>query len=901
MVSTPSTTLFLQANSAKSIPLDNYIEKRTINSEDSELTLAEALDSGAGQWTPLHRLNKLMTDLDAIHWYRIRINNPNDEVQDIVLSLAPDRLLSASSAVLTQSDVLALASKADRRVDMQPFYYRSSSRPRSMNLPLQLIPGETITLLLAVESDNWIVPNFTFMTPAELEQTTAQEINYWKVVTGIFIGMIFFILSSTIITKQRGMLWLLLYSCSSICFVPNFLIVNLLSFDITSELIARLSICAALIGSVVFFGILKSVYIHLESLNRIPNTWLISIIALLVVAGAMLPIASAELLMRGLTLLTIAATLVLSGIAYFRNHQVAACTIGLTKFILASMIGFAFYQANIGTLSDGQLELWIASSVMLEAAILEIVLLMIDSARRQAALYKSINTAKKEQQVAAIAPFLGNSRHDLRASMADVIGLSELVMEAPLDENQRKHMLDIQRSGRNALERIDQLFSAQAQEPQQLKQEPFKLSTLLSECTQYYGFRANELNREIIVELSTEAPEYWSGSHEYIRQLLMHTLEYFLAANGMGEMRIKPCNFTSKSMDIEFQLSLSAGGNQQAYSAQPDITLIEAVAEKLGGKIDIEQTQQKLLIKTRIPATANNDRSRAQYDLDLLKNRRILIVDDSETSCEVIQSYLERWDVISYKAHDFNNALAIIRHQSVIGQPIDLALIDFVMPRVNGIEASQLLRASDDVPDDLAIIIMSNAAASIDLVSVKNHGVKRVLDKPVIAHTLQLVLLEEFYFLKSLEDGWQRNEAQSQVGTATTHKILLVEDNPVSAKIVGAMLAKLSIDYVHVSSGSAALEQVRQQPFSAILMDCDLPDASGFDTTRAIRAWEQDKSTDELNKMTDSPIVIIALTAYDTDDSVQQCIEAGMDKYLSKPINLTQLNTTLNEAFALQQ
>ena len=917
-----SPTLHLANDSAHRVPLANYLEKRiaakTTTSIRSIPDYNEVSNPYSPLWQPVYKYYKLIVPKPETHWYRLRLDNPGQQSRSYILSIEPDQILSAASVIFydgadnTNHKPTAITPKL---IKANEFYHRQSSQPHAMDYQFSINPGQTATLLINVATDNWIFPNFTLYTAAELAQARAKEVNYWKVITGIFIGMIFFIVSSTIVTKHGGLLWLLSYSFASIGFVPNFLMINLSGLGLTSEQLGKLSICSGIIAAVCYFGILKSALKSHPLIALLKNRWLFAAIILFTAIGALIPFAYAGTFMRALIVLNAIVAITISFHAYLLGNRMAAPVIGLTKLTLFLMLIFAFFQAGIGTLSDMQLQLWLASAVMLEAAILEIMLMVLEGRRRTHALVRSINAAKKEQHIAAISPFFGGNRHDLRASLSDIIGLAELIIESPLDQTQRKNMLEIQRSGHSALDNIDALFSIQSADQQRPHNpEPFKLSTLLSECTQYYGFRAGELNKEIIVELSLDAPEYWSGSHEYIRQLLMHTLEYFLAASHVTEIRIKPCNFAAESMDITFLLTLDIQHSNRPYSFEQDTALVESIARKLSGELHIEQQQDHLIINAHLPATQNANRSRQQYDLDLLKNRRILILDDSTTSCEVIESYLDRWNVISFKTSDFNTALATIRHQSSINQPIDLALIDFVMPGINGIEASQLLRASPDVPSDLAIIIMSNAASSIDLINVKNHGIKRVLDKPVLAHTLQLVLLEEFYFLHSLQDGLTPTQAAADDikhhKAIASAQLLLVEDNPVSAKIVGVMLNKLGIDYQHVVSGNEALAKVRSEHFDIILMDCDLPDASGFDTTRQIRAYQQqlidnpDKASEKnlsqthttAANMNQSPIVIIALTAYDTSECEQQCLAAGMDEYLCKPINLSQLQAVIYRA-----
>ena len=481
---------------------------------------------------------------------------------------------------------------------------------------------------------------------------------------------------------------------------------------------------------------------------------------------------------------------------------------------------------------------------------------------------------------------LGKNRHDLRASLSDIIGLSELIIASPLDQEQRKNILDIQQSGRKGLEKINNIFSYKNKNSLLLQnQEPFTLSLLISECAQYYGYRANELNKEIIIDIAERVPEYWKGNHEQIRQLFMHILEFYLSNNDFNEIRIDITEFNDNSFNIDFSITSDNNTATPNHIIAARLSTAKLIAEKLGGKLSLEKSKDALLITAEVLASPTNNHSHQQLDLELLKNRRIVIIDDSETSCNVIASYLQRWGVTTFKASNFNDALAIIRHQNNIGQAIDLALIDYIMPNINGVEVSQRLRSDTEVPDNLSIIIMSNTSSSINPIDTKNSGIRQVLDKPVLAHTLRLVLLEEFYLLKS----WQAGSTLDNDSGKSKKKILLVEDNPVSAKIVCSMLNRLTMTYEHAATSHEALKKITTNNFDIVLMDCELPDESGFIATRKIRDFEKAQLQNR------PPIIIIALTAYDDDNNRQQSIDAGMNDYISKPINLIQLTSIIDK------
>ncbi|MDB2409938.1 response regulator [Pseudomonadales bacterium] len=889
-----ASTAILQLDSSKPTKpvkqfntlLHSYLE---INASGETPTINEATSTRSPFWQSLAGKSKAISGNAKAHWFRLYINNPSDQVQHYVFSIAPIRSLFVRTAVLNHvNDADNQASFTTPPLTIKKIHDRNINQTEKIEINLTFAAHESKILLFSMTSDIWTIPHFDLQAQKQLTVETKQVKHYWQLINGILICMMFFILSAAIITKQSALLWLPMYSISTICFIPNYLIYNLKSLDLNAALINTLNIDSSLVSLIAFIGILKYIFYDNALLQKVSHSKLLLALGFLIVITTIIQPPNIGAFIYTSQSIEILVSIVLSIVAFRHKHPIAACLVGPAKLIVLTLIVVALYYARLSVLSQLTFHVWLASVILLDAAILTIILLLVDRDRREQRLYKLISVAKKEQQVAAISPLLGKNRHDLRASLSDIIGLSDLIIATPLDQEQRKNILDIQQSGRQGLEKINQIFSYKDTNPSRLEsQEPFTLSTLLSECAQYYSYRADELSKEIIIDISEETPKYWRGNHEQIRQLFMHILEYYLSNDDFFEIRIEVSHPKNNSISVLFAINTNSNTFNNPSKINSKLATANLIAKKLSGELQLKSNYNSLLITTELLATPTVDHSNQQLDLELLKNRRIIIIDDNETSCNVIGSYLQRWHITIFKSNNFNDALAIIRHQANIDQPIDLALIDFIMPNISGIEASKRLRSDTDIPDNLSIIIMSNTTSSINSVDIKNCGIKQLLDKPVLADTLKLVLLEEFYLLRSLAS----EGITKQKKAIANKKLLLVEDNPISAKIVFSMLKKLSIDFEYVSNGHDALNKFKSETFDIILMDCELPAESGFEVTRKIRAYEK------LGRADKKPCSIIALTAYDDDDSRVNSIEAGMNDYLAKPINLIQLTTLMNKDF----
>jgi len=884
-----STSLILQLNKKQvsSTLLESYLETNFIGKSPS---LDDAEKQHADFWTPLAGQSKAILGNEKNHWFRLQLHNPSNHSKTYIYSIAPTRGLYVKSVTLplSKKDTEQLEEPVTRDISllMSTIFDRKFDSTKNAELELNFEANERKTIIIAIASDNWTIPHFSLKTKIQLIVDKNNEEKFWHLINGIFISMTFFILIGAIISKQSGLLWLPLYSISTLCFLPGYLNYNLQSFNINADKLNTLNIDLCVMSLIAFIGILKYIYSDNVFLRRIKHSALLFILGGLLITINLFTPPKIDVLVYISQIFEIVIALFLSASAFKRNKSTASCMVGPAKLIFLFFILFILYQASMGMMLEYELFTWLASLILIDAAILTVILFIIDRYRREETLLKLIATIKKEQQVAAISPLLGKNRHDLRASLSDIIGLSELIIASPLDQEQRKNILDIQQSGRKGLEKINNIFSYKNKNSLLLQnQEPFTLSLLISECAQYYGYRANELNKEIVIDIAERVPEYWKGNHEQIRQLFMHILEFYLSNNDFNEIRINISEFNDNSFNIDFSITSDNNIATPNHKIAARLSTAKLIAEKLGGKLSIEKSKDALLITAEVLASPTDNHSHQQLDLELLKNRRIVIIDDSETSCNVIASYLQRWGVTTFKASNFNDALAIIRHQNNIGQAIDLALIDYIMPNINGVEVSQRLRSDTEVPDNLSIIIMSNTSSSINPIDTKNSGIRQVLDKPVLAHTLRLVLLEEFYLLKSLQAGSTLDNDSGK----SKKKILLVEDNPVSAKIVCSMLNRLTVTYEHAATSHEALKKITTNNFDIVLMDCELPDESGFIATRKIRDFEKSQPQNR------PPIIIIALTAYDDDNNRQQSIDAGMDDYISKPINLIQLTSIIDK------
>jgi CheY-like chemotaxis protein len=261
-----------------------------------------------------------------------------------------------------------------------------------------------------------------------------------------------------------------------------------------------------------------------------------------------------------------------------------------------------------------------------------------------------------------------------------------------------------------------------------------------------------------------------------------------------------------------------------------------------------------------------------------LEGRRVLIIDDNVPNRVGLESQLEGWSMFPESVTDARSALAKIREAAAFGRPFDIAVLDMDMPDVDGIQLARAISADENLR--ATSLIMLTSTPQMDQAELAAAGVRQWLMKPVrsseLHDRLMLLVAESAPAAPVLE---QRPELTSP----SRGLVLIVEDNEVNQLVAREMVTKLGYRVRIVSDGAEAVAAVSGTSFDAVLMDCHMPVMDGFDATAAIRNMPGAVSR----------VPIIAMTAGAQDEDRQRCLQAGMDDFLTKPVDMTALEVTL--------
>lgn len=510
----------------------------------------------------------------------------------------------------------------------------------------------------------------------------------------------------------------------------------------------------------------------------------------------------------------------------------------------------------------------------------------------------------------AKSQFLANMSHEIRTPMNGIFGFLELLNHSQLSQVQREYIREAKSSSETLLHLINDILDLSKIESGKLSLEilNFNLRTAIEEATLIFVPTAFEKHLELHTLIKANVPDEVRGDPSRLRQVLNNLISNALKFTENGEVSIVVETIEEKNgfVTIKFEvmdtgIGISKENAERIFKpfAQADasttrkyggtglgLAITKELVRIMKGTIGVESVlgQGSTFYFTVKFEIINKKISCDEYVN--LNNVNVFIVDDNENNRKIVRSYLEDAGCKVMEAQSGDKALAAILGNVYSENKIQLVLVDYHMPGMDGYELATTLNMIP-ATKDLRLILLTSAAQLGDAAKAKEQGFSGYLTKPIrrddLLNCMSIVL------------GLERDQEKSQqVVTKYTHyenqsglkpKILLVEDNEVNRKVVIAALKTRGMTCDVAMDGQEAYQVVVKKDYDIIFMDCQMPVMDGYEATKKIREAEAGSKHTK----------IIAMTANAMMGDKEKCLEAGMDDYISKPIDFEEMFKIINE------